>query len=332
MVYKTAFFLILNLGLIAGTSAQKNEHPIATREIRSHSLPIALYNNIKLDDLNKLVIQSFSEFNFSLLSAENDVDGILKFKFLYPIYKSGKPDNIIFQFKVDGVVANKKCASCSLRWGAIADEKAIGKLPWMVQYDLSSRLYPDMDKAYFSLKSKSNNYIDRQFGFNYKNTWDGERNKFSYNNAYVNVKLPDLKLEITRAFTESGFTVTKDSNAATDAARSVLVFSFPIDTDKPDGVAYAVLFENQFNTDGFCYPCEVSQFYDPHQNLPQMGLSAMSSRLTLASRFESSLDTVYAKLKASTEPYLRSKTQFNRTPKLAPLGSPRPQISPVPVT
>lgn len=197
----------------------------------------------------------------------------------------------------------------------------------MVQYDLSSRLYPDIDKAYLSIKNKSLNYLDQKHGFDYKNMWSGERNRSTYDNSYVNISLPDLKRELTRAFTDAGFVLLRDSNPAADASNAVLAFSFPIDSDKPEGAVYSIQLTSQFDANGFCYPCDSGVVYNPHQKLPVAGLSGMAARLTLASRFESSLNSAYDQIRASTERYLRPRTQFVRPPKAAPLGSPRPAPS-----
>lgn len=295
-------------------------------------MPMAIYRDIKIDDLNRILIDSFSESNFSLISKKQDADGAIAFQFSYPIYKNGRSESVIFEFKVDGTVAKNKCADCFLRWGKIQDEKVIGRLPWMAQYDLSSRLYPDIDKAYSSIKNKSLNYMDRQYGFDYKPVWGGERNRATYDNSYISVPLPDLKRELVRAFTNSGFVLLRDSNPATDASNSVLTFSFPIDSDKPDGVAYAIQLASQFDAEGLCFPCESRVQYDPYQTLPAAGLSAMSGRLTLASRFESGLNAAYDQIKTATERYLRPRTQFVRPPHSAPPGSPRPVRMPIPVT
>lgn len=333
MLSRIAVFSIMLFGYLSISSSQSVQEPIATIGARSKAFPMAIYRNIKVDDLNRILIDSFLESNFSLLAAKKDADGITAFQFSYPVDSNGKFGSVIFEFKVDGLVVNKKCADCFLRWGTIPDEKAIGKLPWMTQYDLSSRLYPDIDKAYLSIKNKSWSYLDQKHGFDYKSMWRGERNRSIYDNSYVNVKLPDLKREMVRALADSGFVLLSDSNPAADASDSVLVFSFPIDSDKPDGVAYSIQFASQFDADGRCFPCEPRVRYDPHQTLPAAGLSGMAARLTLASRFESSLNKAYDQIKASTERYIRPRTEFIRPPKPAPLGSPRPPVFiPVPIS
>lgn len=332
VLLKVSFCLTLGLAFAFPSNSQSGPYPIAARKVSGNVFPIAIYRNIPVEHLNKLLIDSFSESNFSLLAAKKDADGVMGFEFSYPIDKDGKSGSVIFKFKVDGTVVNGKCMNCFLRMGYLPDEKAIGKLPWMTQYELSSRLYPDIDRSYLSVKNRSLAYMDRQHGFDYKNMWDGERNRFAYNNAYINIKLPDLKQEISRALTDSGFVQLRDSNPAADAPDSTLVFSFPIDSGRPEGAVYTIRFANQFDVDGNCYPCEASQAYDPHQTLPPLGLSAVPGRLTLASRFESGLDRAYDQIKASTERYLRPRTQFVRPPKSAPLGTPRPPMRPPVVT
>lgn len=293
---------------------------------------MAIYRNITVDDLNRLLKDSFLESGFSLINAKRYEGGITAFQFSYPIDSNGKSGSVIFEFKVDGLVVNKKCADCFLRWGKIQDEKAIGKLPWMTQYDLSSRLYPAIDKAYLSIKNKSWSYLDQKHGFDYTNMWRGERNQSAYDNSYINISLPDLKRELTRAFTDAGFVLLRDSNPAADASQAVLAFSFPIDSDKPEGAVYSIQLMSQFDATGLCYPCESRVVYDPHQTLPAAGLSGMAARLTLASRFESSLNSAYDQIKASTQRYIRPRTEFVRPPKSAPLDSPRPAPPPAVVT
>ncbi|OOG44607.1 hypothetical protein [Polaromonas sp. A23] len=329
---KALFCLALGLVFAFPSNSQSGPYPIVARTVSGNVFPIAIYRNIPVDQLNKLLIDSFSEFNFSLRAAKKDADGVMEFEFSYPVDRDGTSGSVIFKFKVDGTVVNRKCMNCFLRMGRLQDEKEIGKLSWMAQYELSSRLYPDIDRSYLAIKNKSQAYLDRQHGFDYRNIWDGERNRFAYGNVYVGIKLPDLKREISRALTDSGFILLRDSNSVVDATDSTLTFSFPIDSGKPEGAVYAIQFANQFDVGGLCYPCEAMQMYDPHQTLPPLGLSAMSGRLTLASRFESGLDRAYDQIKASTERYLRPRTQFVRPPKLAPLGTPRPRIMPVPPT
>lgn len=333
MLSRIAAFLVLGLGCLSISSAQPVAKRIAAVETRTpHAFPVAIYRNIRVQDLNRLLIDSFTESNFSLLAAKKDADGITAYQFSYPMEKNGKSASVVFAFKVDGTVVNGKCMNCFLRWGQIQNEKDIANLPWMTQYDLSSRLYPDIDQAYASIKNKSLNYLDPQHGFDYKNAWGGERNRSGYDNSYVKVKLPDLKREVARAFTDSGFILLRDSNPAADAADSVLAFSFPIDGDRPGGVVYSIQFASQFDADGLCYPCEARPVYDPYQALPPAGLSAMPGRLTLASRFEAGLNSAYEKAGASTERYLRPRTQFIRPPKYAPPGSTRPPRNPPVVT
>lgn len=321
--------LTLAMGLVSHSSSEYASYPIAAKEIPNPVFPIARYRDIKVDDLRKLLIDSFSEFNFHLIAVKKIPDGLMTFEFSYPIFSDGKPDSVIFTFNVDGAATNKKCANCFLRLGRIENEKALRKLPWITQYDLSSRLYPDIDRSYLSVERKSQAHIDPKHGFDYKKMWDGERNLSPYSNAYVGIKLPELKREIALALTDSGFVQVRDSNPAEDAADSRLTFSFPIDSGNAAGAVYSVQFANQFDADGLCYPCEARQLYDPHQALPPLGLSAMAGRLSLASRFESSLNKANEQIKASTSRYLRPRTQFVQPPKSAPLGSPRVPIAPV---
>lgn len=333
MVSRMAVSLILGLGCLSISSGQPVAKRMAAAETRTpHAMPVAIYRDIRVRDLNRLLIDSFKESNFSLLAAKKDGDGITDYQFSYPMEKNGRSGSVVFGFKVDGTVVNGTCMNCFLRWGQIQNESDMAKLPWMARYDLNSRLYPDIDQAYASIKTKSRDYLDPQHGFDYQTLWSGERNRPGYDNAYVKVKLPDLKRELVRAFTESGFILLRDSNPAADAPDSVLAFSFPIDGDKPAGVVYSIQVASQFDADGFCYPCETRPVYDPYQALPPAGLSAMSGRLTLASRFEAGLSSAYDQTKAATERYLRPRTQFIRPPKSGPPGSAPPPRNPPVVT
>jgi len=333
MVSRLAVFLVLGLGCLSISSGQPVAKRMAAVDTMSpHAFPVAIYRNIKAQDLNRLLVDSFSESNFSLLAARKDAEGATAFEFAYPLDKSGKPGKVIFEFKVDGTVVNNTCMNCFLRWGGIRNERDLANLPWMAQYDLKSRLYPDIDRAYASIKNKSGIYLDPQHGFDYKNMWSGEHNRSPYDNSYVKVILPDLKRELVRAFTDSGFTLLRDSNLAADAPESVLAFAFPVDSGKPEGVVYAIRLASQFDADGLCYPCEARPEYDPYQPLPPAGLSAMPGRLTLASRFEAALSSAYNQSSAATQRYLRPGTQFIRPPKSAPPGSARPPPLPVVVT
>jgi len=328
---KISLCLGWGLGFALASHGQSVPYSTAARKAASQAVPLAIYKNITIPQLNKLLIDSFSAANFSLFAAKKGGGGT-EFEFSYPIEKAGKTGSVLFKFKVDGTVVNGKCMNCFLRWGYLQDEEAIRTLPWMVQYELSSRLYPDIDRAYQLVKNKSQAYLDYPHGFDYKNVWNGERNRTIHSNAYVNIKLPDLKHEMSRALTESGFVALRDSNPEADAPDTTLAFSFPIESGKPEGAIYAIQFANQFDAAGYCYPCEANEAYDPHQTLPALGLAAMPGRLTLSSRFESSLDRAYDRIKASTERYLRPRTQFAKPPKSAPLGTPRPLIMPVPPT
>ena len=337
MLSRIAVSLVLvlapGLGCLSISNAQpaaKRMAAVGTRTL--HALPVAIYSNISAQDLNRLLIDSFKASNFALLAAKKDADGATAYQFSYPVEKNGKSGSVVFAFKVDGTVTNGKCMNCFLRWGQIENETDMAKLPWMAQYDLSSRLYPDIDRAYASIKTRSRDYLDPQHGFDYKPLWSGERNRPGYDNSYVKVKLPDLKRELVRAFTDSGFILLRDSNPAADAADSVLAFSFPIDGDKPAGVVYSIQIASQFDADGFCYPCETRPEYEPYQPLPPAGLSAMPGRLTLASRFEAGLGSAYDQTRAATERYLRPRTQFIRPPKPIPPGSTPPPRNPPVVT
>jgi hypothetical protein len=287
--------------------------------------PIAVYQKIKIEDLNKLLIDSFSEFNFSLLGVQKMAYGLKEFEFSYPIGKGDRSNSVVFKFLVDGSLMDGKCMNCFLREGRLQNLEVFEKLSWMAQYELKSRLHADIDKAYLSLKNRSQPYMDRSSQFNYVNMAAGQRNRLTESNSYVGVKLPDLKRDVTRAMTDAGFTLLRDNNPGAGAADSSLVFLFPIGSSKTDGAIYAIRFTSQFDADGFCYPCETTQVYDPYQTLPSPGFFGMPGRATLASRFETGFTSAYDGIKASTERYLRPGTQFVRPVQPLPPGSTRPQ-------
>jgi hypothetical protein len=172
--------------------------------------------------------------------------------------------------------------------------------------------------------------MDARFGFHYQDQWRGERNL--YENSFIGVGLPDLKAVTIASYRAAGFTFVGDDDQKDSAmSRSELVFSCPVDPDQAAGVAYKVMLAGQFNEHGACFPCEMREVYDPYQQLPPAGLSGISNRLSLESRFTAARTLAFDQLKGATERYLRPGTEFFVPPKPAPLGSPRPRpIPPVP--
>jgi hypothetical protein len=305
--------------------------PVAARPLRAESLPIAIYRNIGFEELKRLLVGAFTESGFALVDARKVPEALVQLEFRYPA--NAKDARVDWWFKVDGTLAGGKCANCFLRWGRLHGEHTVGDLPWMEQYDFSSRFYPDLDRAYALVRSRSEAFLDPQRGFAYQNTWNGERNRLPYSNSFAGVRLPDLKREIIRAWSDAGFVFLHDSNPAADAPASSLSFEFPIEPGGRQGAAYAIRFSSQFDAAGNCFPCETTASFDPHQPLPSLGLSGVGSRLTLAPRFESSLKDAYDRMQAATQQHLRPRTQFVRPPRTAALGSPRPPpLPPAPPT
>ena len=162
------------------------------------------------------------------------------------------------------------------------------------------------------------------------------------------MELPDLKTAIIDSYRAAGFTFVNDDQLDAAIGRSELEFSFPLDPDKgAGGVVYKVSLAAQFhdrNASGSgtssksssnssnCYPCEMSEAYDPYQQLPPAGLSGMTNRLSLEPRFAAARTLALERLKAATERYLRPGTLFLTPAKPAALGSPRPTIIPMAVT
>lgn len=321
--------LAMALGLVSLSHSIQADEPSSAKQAMakpgppSRGLPIAIYKDIKADDLNKLLVESFSESSFSQPAVRKVNEGLTEFEFSYPLDKEGRSGSVGFKFVVDGTVVDGRCMNCFLRTGQWQDAQAIDKLPWMAQYELNSRSQADLEKSYLSLKNKSLAYLERPSEFGYRQPGAGQRIRLAESNSYVGVRLPDLKRDVARALTDAGFVLVRDSNPAANAGDSGLVFSFPIGSGKTDGAVYTIRFTSQFDAEGRCYPCETTQVYDPYQNLPS-GLLAMAGRLTLASRFETGFNSAHDQIKASTERYLRPGTQFVRPSKPLPPGSTRP--------
>ena len=149
-------------------------------------------------------------------------------------------------------------------------------------------------------------------------------------NSFVGVEPEDLIAKIIDAYRAAGFTFVKEEKI--DSTASKLTLSFPISQDQAEGVVYTIAVSSQFDARGRCYPCEISETYDPYQRLPAAGLSGIPNRLTLESRFSAARIQAFEALMSATGRYLRPGTVFTIPAKLAPLGSPRPQMLPAAVT
>lgn len=307
------------------------------------ALPVAAYRGIKLEEFRKLVIGAFENSGFSLKAIETAKDGQAHYKLSYPVPVDpvGKGvQNIAIEVRVDEFLdKHKKCGNCFLRQAELPDLPALRNLPWMVQYQASSAIFPAIDRAFAKIHADGQSAMDTNFPFTYVNQWRGERNL--YENSFVGIELPDLKAAIIDSYRSAGFTFVTDGLKDSANGRSELEFSFPLDPDKAaGGVVYKINLAAQFNegngsvrgSGSNCYPCEISEAYDPYQQMPAAGLSGMTNRLSLEPRFAAARTLAFERLKAATERYLRPGTTFLVPPKPEPLGSPRPHILPMAVT
>lgn len=301
------------------------------RKAAPSAVPVAIYRGIKVDEFRQLVIGAFEASGFSWVSIAKTEDGLLHYRFSYPAPSGTKTEPIALVLRVDeNFDKNKRCANCFLRLARLPDASAIESLPWMAQYDLSSQIFPDIDRAFERIRVDGQKYMDASFGFNYKNQWQGERNR--YGNSFSGVGLPELKAATVDAYRAAGFVFSGDEQKQPNGSVSELNFTYPFDPNQPAGAIYKVVLASQLDASGNCYPCEMSESFDPHQALPAAGLGGMATRLTLESRFTAARTLAYEKLRSSTERYLRPRSVFTVPPKPAPLGSPRPAPMPMVVT
>ena len=321
--------------------------------LSADTLPVAAYRGIKVEEFRKMVIGAFENSGFALKSIEATTDGRTYYKFSYPV-PVGPVDapgkniqKVVVQVRVnENLDKHKRCASCFLRLAELPDLPLLQKLPWMTQYQVSSAIFPAIDRAFAQIRTNGKSAMDASFPFTYQNQWQGERNL--YENSFVGIDLPDLKAAIINSYRAAGFTFVNDDQLDAAIGHSELEFSFPLEPDKgAGGVVYKVSLAAQFhdrNASGSgtssksssnsnnCYPCEISEAYDPYQQLPPAGLSGMTNRLSLEPRFAAARTLALERLKAATERYLRPGTLFLNPPKPAALGSPRPKILPMAVT
>lgn len=296
----------------------------------TNTVPVAAYRNIRREDFRKLVVGAFENAGFALTAMDSSKDGAARYHFLYPLKVGRDTQKIRLVLRVDEHLDRSgRCADCFLRLADLVDVAALQKLPWMDQYEASSRIFPAIDDAFASIRANGQRFLVAGSGFHYRNWWRGERNL--HENSYTGIDLPGLKSAIVDAYRAAGFTPVPDQEDEA-GSKTVLVFSFPIDPARAPGVVYKVLLPSRLDERGICNPCETWEAYDPYQPLPPSGLSGMSSRLTLESRFTAARELAYQRLKETTERYLRPGTVFTVPPKQAPLGSPRPAPMPVVVT
>lgn len=302
-------------------------HPRAT----SSALPVATYQKLAVEDFRKLVTSAFEDAGFTLTDVTRTKEGAGRYHFLYAVPVDLEVHRVAVVVGVDeNADRNRRCASCFLRLTTLEELTALQKLPWLAQYELSSRIFPAIDQAYARIRAQGQSSMDAAFGFNYRNQWQGERNLLE--NAFAGIDLPALKAATIEAYRSAGFVFVSDEQTESGLGRSELVFSFPIDPEQPAGVAYKIKLLSQLDARGACVTCEMQEAYDPYQRLPPAGLSGMPARLTLESRFTAARTLAFERLRGATERYLRPRTKFVVPPKPAPLGSPRPAPVPVVVT
>lgn len=315
--------------LFESASGQPSHAPLLLHpRLSPNTLPVAAYRDIKVEDLRKIVISAFEDSQFSLTTMEKTKDGETHYKFSYPVPVGKGVHNIELLVRVnENLDKHKRCANCFLRLAELPDLPALRNLLWMAQYEVSSAIFPAIDRAFGKIRANGQFAMDRSFQFEYRDQWKGERNL--YENSFVGIDLSDLKAATIDSYRAAGFTFVRDDQKESTEARSELVFSFPIDPDQAAGVVYKVVLAAQFNERGRgCYPCEMKEAYDPYQQLPPAGLLGISNRLSLESRFTAARSLAFERLRSGTEQYLRPRTVFLVPPKPAPLGSPRP--APVP--
>ncbi|SFN18573.1 hypothetical protein [Variovorax sp. OV329] len=320
-----ALFLVSGLVLTGNAFGQIRLHPAPN----ATSLPVAAYQNIPVQNFRALVVGAFEASQFSLTGIRRANDEQAQYEFSYAIPMSTGIRKVPLILRVDeNLDKGKKCASCFLRYTTLQDFASLSVLSWMDQYELSSRLFPAIDLAYAKIRVDGRRFMEQEAGFNYKNQWQGEVNR--YGNSVVGLGSADFRAIVVDSYRDAGFVFLEEGKDGSRPAFASLKFSFPIDPQQPRGVEYKVGLAGQLDSDGLCNPCEMMELYDPHQSLPPVGLSGMQSRLTLESRFSAARALAFEKLKVATERYLRPRSTFVTPPKPAPLGSPRPPIpSPV---
>lgn len=293
------------------------------------TFPAAAYKNISAAEFRAEVRKSFQDAGFSFVSSEDRKDGATIFQFNLNVDpKIGLKPKILVS--TDALLDGKKrCNPCFLRFAEVSNAAEIKELPWIAQYDLSMLLVTAIDKAYVNIEVRGRNNLDPAFGFNYKAQWEGEKNLLG--NSYVSMTLPAFKERISQAFRNAGF-VPVERDIDPKAPKVDLTFIFPIDPAKEGGAVYEVSIRSQYDADGHCYPCEISEYYDPYQQLPPAGLSGVLNRATLESRFQAARDTAYESIRVDLERSLRPRSGFSVPIKSAPLGSTRPQPVPMVVT
>lgn len=327
---KLMYSLLLGVTLIGNASAKNVAAPILLHpSTASEAFAIAAYKGMQAENFSKMVSTAFENAGFSSRTSERMKDGTVRYTFAYPVAMEGQVQNIEVVLRTDENIDKKgRCATCFLRTTVLTDFAHLQQAPWMLQYAVNRQVLPAIDQAYASIQQDGQAFMDGSLGFDYKNQWQGEKNL--YENSFVGIEQTSLKSTVIDAYRAAGFIFQGDIRK--DLRVSDLVFSFPVDPDQAEGVVYKISLASQLDASDRCYPCEITEVYDPYQKLPAAGLSGMSKRLTLESRFAASRALALEKLKNSTAQFLRAGTMFTMPPKPAPLGSPRPHIRPMTVT
>jgi hypothetical protein len=322
--------IVCGTALLGNASGQPNAPILLHPRTTSDSLPVAAYRHIKRDDFRRLVIGAFHASGFSLTAISPAAHGMTAYNFSYAVPLGNEARNVTLVVTAnENLDKNRRCANCFLRLADLHDAP-LQKLPWMAQYEVSSRIFPAIDQAFAKVKADGQAFMNPGSVFNYRNQWKGERNL--YQNAFAGIDLPGLKAATIGAYRAAGFTFVREEPADLTTTSSELVFSFPVDPDRTEGVVYKIVLASQLDARGACNTCETIEAYDPYQQLPAAGLSGMASRLTLESRFTAARALAFEKWEAATARYLRPGTEFFVPPKPAPLGSPRPRPLPPVVT
>ncbi|MDQ0070543.1 hypothetical protein J2W34_002328 [Variovorax boronicumulans] len=294
------------------------------------ALPVATYRGMSTSEFRSMVRKAFQESGFTFVSANSQKDKptVIRFELIINPKTEINP-TILVSIDESLLDSRRNCNPCFLRFTEISNEQEMKALPWMMQYKLTSLLLPAIDKAYSNIELSGRTHLAPSFSFNYKPQWKGEKNLFG--NSYTGIGLPDLKERLINAYRSAGFTpIENDVNLK--SSELDLIFSFPIDPAKDGGAVYKLKINSQFDANGHCYPCEITENYDPYQRLPPAGLSGVFDRATLESRFSAARSTAFENMRIDLESYLRPRSGFTVPAKLAPLGSPRPPPTPIAVT
>lgn len=317
--------------LLAGLTAfaQPQSALNLSYKIGRPTYPVAAYRNISVAEFRSMVSKAFQKSGFSLVAVDEQKNKSTVFEFKLDVDPKMQLVPKVLVSADELLDSRRKCNPCFLRFAEIKNLQDVKALPWMAQYGLSALLVPAIDNAYATIESAGRPYLDPSFKFNYKKQWEGEQNLFG--NSFIGIDLPSLKESIVRAYRSAGF-VSVESESPPKNAEISLMFNFPVDPAKEGGAVYKVRIYGQYDADGHCYPCEVTEQYDPHQKLPPSGLSGVLSRATLESRFTAARNAAYENMRTELERHLRPRSVFSVPPKQAPLGSPPPAPTPMVVT